>query len=46
MDIEKAVDSLIHNFLIKVLEKVGFKTNFVNWIKNQEPCIINGGSTN
>lgn len=32
-----------------VFEKLGFKTNFVNQIKrllcNQEPCIINSGST-
>lgn len=32
-----------------VFEKLGFKTNFVNQIKrllcNQEPCIINCGST-
>ena len=49
MDIEKAFDSLDHNFLLTVLEKIGFGNNFISWIKvllsNQESCVINGGST-
>ena len=49
MDIEKAFDSLYHTFLISVLKKFGFGTNFVNWIETlilkQESCVINGGNT-
>ena len=49
MDIEKAFDSLDHNFLILVLKKFGFGNNFINWIETiltrQESCIINGGIT-
>ena len=49
MDIEKAFDSLDHNFLISTLEKYGFGQNFILWIKillnNQESCVINGGKT-
>ena len=49
MDIEKASDSLVHNFLLTVLEKIGLGNNFISWIKvllsNQECCVINGGST-
>ena len=49
MDIEKVFDSLDHNFLLTVLEKIGFGNNFISWIKvllsNQESCVINGGST-
>ena len=49
MDIEKAFDSLDHTFLISVLKKFGFGTNFVNWIETlilkQESCVINGGNT-
>ena len=47
-DTENAFDLLNHNFPIMVLEKLDFKTNFVNQIKillcNQESCIVNGGS--
>ena len=49
MDIEKSFDTLDHNFLLTVLEKIGFGKNFISWIKiilaNQESCFINGGST-
>ena len=49
MDIEKYFDSLDHNFLLTVLEKVGLGNNFISWIKillsNQESCVINGEST-
>ena len=49
IDIEKAFDTLDHDFLLNVLEKIGFGNNFITWIKiilsNQESCVINGGST-
>ena len=49
VDIEKAFDSLDHEFLLFVLKKFGFGKNFIYWIKmllpNQESCVINGGST-
>ena len=49
MDIEKAFDSLDHNFLISALEKYGFGKNFISWVKillrNQESCVLNGGTT-
>ena len=32
MDIEKVFDSLDHDFLVNVLNKFGFGSNFVNWI--------------
>ena len=48
MDVEKAFDSLDHKFLISVLKKFGFGQNFISWIeiilKNQESCVINGGT--
>ena len=34
MDIEKAFNSLDHNFLISALEKYGFGKNFVSWDKD------------
>ena len=33
MDIEKAFDSLDHDFLSPVLRKFGFGKNFITWIK-------------
>ena len=49
VDIEKAFDSINHRFLIKLFERYGFEEDFVKWIKvllrNQESCIINGGTT-
>ena len=49
MDIEKAFDSLDHDFLILTLEKYGFGKNFILWVKillrDQESCVINGGTT-
>ena len=49
MDIEKAFDSLDHNFLISTLEKYGFGQNFILWIKillnDKKSCVINGGKT-
>ena len=47
MDIEKAFNSLNHDFLLSVLKKFGFGENFIHWIKvllsNQQLCVINGG---
>ena len=49
MDIEKAFDSLNHDFLLSALKKIGFGKYFIHWIKvflnNQESCVINGGFT-
>ena len=49
IDIEKAFDSLEHDFLIVVLEKYGFGGEFLNCIKillnGEQSCVINGGHT-
>ena len=49
MDIEKAFDSLNHDFLILTLEKYDFGKNFTLWAKillrDQESCVINRGTT-
>ena len=49
INIEKDFDSLDHNFLFSSLEKYGFGKNFISWVKillrNQESCVINGGTT-
>ena len=49
IDVEKAFDSLDHNFLISTLEKHGFGQNFILWVKillkDQKSCVINGGKT-
>ena len=50
MDIEKAFDSLNHNFLISALGKYGFGKNFMSWVRtllrNQELCVlIQSGTT-
>ena len=49
VDIEKAFDSINHHFLIAILEKIGFGTEFIERIKvllnSQESCVINGGKT-
>ena len=45
MDIEKAFDSLDHDFLLFALKKIGFAENFVYWIKvslnKQQSWVIN-----
>lgn len=33
MNIEKTLNSLDHDFIIATLEKFGFKSNFIDWIK-------------
>ena len=46
VDIEKAFDSVDHNFLFAVLKKIGFKQTFIAWIKTlnkTEACIMNNG---
>ena len=49
MDIEKAFDSLDHDFLILTLEKYGFGKNVILWVKillrDQEPCVFYDGTT-
>ena len=50
MDIEKAFDSLDHDFLLFALKKFGFGENFIHWIKvllnKQQSCVRNGGLNN
>ena len=51
MDIEKAFDSLDHDFLLSALKNfihwMIFVENFIHWINvlliKQESCVINGG---
>ena len=49
MDIQKALDSLDHDFLLFALKKIGSGESFIHWIKvllnKQQSCIINGGFT-
>ena len=49
MDIEKAFDSLDHDFLVNVSNKFVFGSNFISWIKlllnSQKSHVIDGGST-
>ena len=49
IDIQKAFDSVNHQFLILALKRHGFGKMFTKWAKtllyNQESCIINGGFT-
>ena len=46
MDLEKAFDSLDHDFLSCALKKFGFGDSFINWIEtllnDQQSCVING----
>ena len=47
--LKKHFDSLDHDFLVLTLEKYGFGKNFILWVKillrDQESCVINGGTT-
>ena len=47
-DIEKAFDSVDHNFLFATLKKFGLGPEFISWvrvlIKNKENCITNNGN--
>ena len=48
-DIEKAFDSVDHNFLFATLKKFGLGPEFISWvrvlIKKLESCIMNNGKT-
>ena len=48
-DIEKSFDSVDHNFIFASLEKYGFGSDFIQWIKtllaNNESCVMNNGSS-
>ena len=47
IDFEKAVDSLDHRFLLKVLRTFNFGPSFIQWIRtfysNVSSCVINNG---
>ena len=49
VDLQKAFDSIDHEFLLACLEKFGFGSNFIAWItillNNNESCVANGGHT-
>ena len=49
IDLEKAFDSIEHNFLMQALKKFNFGDGFLNWIeviyRNISSCIINNGIT-
>ena len=49
MDIEKTFNSLDHDVLVTVLNKFGFGSNFISWIKlllnNQQSCVSNRANT-
>ena len=46
-DIEKAFDSLEHNFLFATLVKFGFGSDFIKWIRvlffDAKSCVMNNG---
>ena len=46
-DMEKAFDSVDHNFILAALEAYGFGPNFVQWVKtllyDQKSCVMNNG---
>ena len=48
VDIEKALDSLSHSFLVAYLKKYRYGNDFIKWVEMllecQESCVINGGS--
>ena len=48
-NIEKAFDSLDHDFVLFVFKEIDFGGNFINWIKvlvnKQQSYVINGGFT-
>ena len=49
MDVEKAFDSMDHEFLLDALKVYGFGENFIKWIRiiltKQESCVMNGGNS-
>ena len=48
-DIEKAFDSLDHNFILAVLEKMGLGSDFIQWVRtllnDQQSCVMNNSTT-
>ena len=48
-DIEKAFDSLYHNFILAVLAKIGLGSDFIQWVQtllnDQQSCVMNNGTT-
>ena len=48
-DIEKAFDSVGHNFIFATLNKFGFGSDFIQWIKtlfkNSQSCVMNNGNS-
>ena len=48
-DIEKAFDSVDHNYIYASLKKFGFGKDFVQWIKtlfkNSRSCVMNNGTS-
>ena len=48
-DIEKAFDSVNHNFIFATLEKFGFGPEFIQWVKtllkNGQICVMNNGKS-
>ena len=48
-DIEKAFDSVEHNFIFPVLKQFGFGPDFLQWIKtmfcNAQTCVVNNGNS-
>ena len=49
LDIEKALSSVNHLFLVTALERYGDNEDFIKWIQiqiqNEESCVINRGRT-
>ena len=47
MDLEKAFNSLDHDFLLCTLKKFDLSDSFISWIEilinNLQSCVINGG---
>ena len=47
VDIQKAFDSVDHNFMYACLKRFGFDESFIRWIRvlyeKQESCVLNGG---
>ena len=47
-EIEKAFDSVNHNFIFATLEKFGFGPEFIQWVKtllkNGQSCVMNNGN--
>ena len=48
-DIKKAFDSVDHNFIFATLNKFGFGSDFIQWIKtlfkNSQSCVMNNGNS-